>query len=153
MLRYKRDDIERLMCYLLYLSTDCPRDLTTAEPRFEPVPAHEEEAVRSALAHPNVWYLPCRYGGCSCHFRHAMSVELGFGEPEDWYQEDPENVQATMELHDFIAGLVAEGCAVDMVDFWGEPDDEAEATIDVSLSNVTREKLRFFEGHRFVFSP
>ena len=45
--------------------------------------------------------------GCSCTFRHLYSIELGFGEPVDWYPEEPDAIEATIQLASTIRRLAA----------------------------------------------
>jgi hypothetical protein len=37
------------------------------------------------------------------------SVPPGFGEPEDWFSEDPGDIEATNSVHDFFENLVTQG--------------------------------------------
>ena len=74
------------MCYSLYLSTSSSEDLA----------GHNSELLRLArldgtepegadlLRNQERWYVGSK-SGCSCTFRHLFSVELGFGEPVDWF--------------------------------------------------------------------
>ena len=50
-----------------------------------------------------------RRAGCSCTFRHLAGWELGFDEPQDWFPEEQDNLQATAELYRVIASLVQGG--------------------------------------------
>jgi hypothetical protein len=84
------------MCYQLVLSTDSPEDLSRhdddARVTFtRELPGVPEEAL---LAYPHRWFVGSRHG-CSCGFRHlhVSSVELGFGEPVDWYPEELDDVR------------------------------------------------------------
>jgi hypothetical protein len=144
------------MCYALLLSTDSPEDLA----------AHDQELVsfsrelpglpeESALAYPHRWYVRSRHG-CSCGFRHlhTSSVELGFGEPVDWYPEAADDLAATLAFVAVVRALCASGARIDCVDAWGGSEKSAPlaGTVEVDLASVPDRAFRFFEGHRFVFA-
>lgn len=140
---------------MLLLSTDTAEDLSL---RNDDLVSFSNElpllAERTLLAHPNQWFVGSR-GGCSCGFRHlhVSSVALGFGEPEDWFPEEPEDIEATLRLVAIVRELTEEGVKVDCIDAWGHSSDSASlaGTIDVDLSNMNDKAFRFFESHRFVF--
>jgi hypothetical protein len=141
------------MCYVLLLSTTSVEDLSqqnTELVRFTTeLPAIAEVAV---LQHANRWYVGSKTG-CSCTFRHLYSVELGFGEPVDWFEEDPEGIEATLSLIALIRRLVGRGEEVDCVDAWEHQAMHAVAgaVLDVDLSAVSDRQFRFFENHHFRF--
>lgn len=54
--------------------------------------------------------------GVQLHLSALLSVELGFGEPVDWYPEDEDELRATTELYRVIARLVSAGHQVDCLD-------------------------------------
>jgi hypothetical protein len=85
------------MCYAVYISTDSTEDLSKRNSelvRFEKVTDPNADPCTRLLDLPNQWYVGSKTG-CSCTFRHLMSVKLGFGEPEDWYPEEQDDVDAT----------------------------------------------------------
>ncbi len=143
------------MCYSVYLSTTSTEDLSKiTSPHFklkEAVRAEEGPSL-DLLEHPHKWYLVCRYGGCSCYFRHLETDEEPyFWAPQDWYPEDADDLESTAAFYDLIVRLIAEGHQVDVIDQW-ESDDPGELnTIPVSLNAVPRETFRFIADHRFVF--
>ena len=126
------------MCYTLLLSTSSDEDLNQ----------YNNELVRFSRALPSIadtdklkyrnkWYIGSK-AGCSCTFRHLYSIELGFGEPVDWYEEDPDAIEATVQLIGIIRGLASSGEDVDCIDAW-ERDKMfpvAESEIEVDLSQV-----------------
>jgi hypothetical protein len=138
------------------LSTNSPADLALRNGplvRFSrDMPGLPEERY---LEHEHKWFIGSRYG-CSCGFRHLAvgSVELGFGEPEDWYPEEAEDIQATLRVIAAIRQLVDAGAQVDCVDAWAHGQVEAAelaGSLGVDLAVVGDAAFRFFENHRFVF--
>lgn len=106
--------------YSIYLSTDCPRDLSAesfVHLRFEkagPLPLDEE--LKPALGHPHQWFLTRRaYGGCSCHFRHS-EYDPRFEPLQDWMPENEDDVLATREAYRVFRRLVADGYQLDLID-------------------------------------
>jgi hypothetical protein len=140
------------MCHITFLSTTAPDDFQGVDDdhfRLERVADDEGEEAARSLAFPHRWYVECRFGGCSCHFRNWLEENPPeFGAPEDWFEEDPEDVEATRAFYDFVAGLVAAGHEVDIVTVW--TGSVPRHTWDVSLSEVSREAFRFMDGFRFL---
>lgn len=144
------------MCYILTLSTDSSADLTAHNDELvvfdRTLPGIAEEAL---LAYPHMWYIGSR-DGCSCGFRHLaeQSVELGFGEPVDWYEEEAEDLEATRRLSAVIRALVGDGAKVDCIDAWNgsQRDPVLAGTVTVGLASVRDTAFRLFENHRFVFT-
>lgn len=142
---------------MLLLSTDAAEDLSLRNDDLvsfsNRLPALAEQKL---LSHPRQWFVGSR-DGCSCGFRHLYvgSVELGFGEPEDWFPEEPEDIEATLRLIAIVRALLDAGAKVDCIDAWAHSSDSAclAGTIDVDLSTVSDKSFRFFESHRFVFLP
>ena len=150
------------MCYSLYLSTNSSEDLTRYNSellnfkRLDPA----ENAGLLILRHRQRWYVGSK-SACSCTFRHLPSVELGFGEPVDWYPEDADELRATAELYRVITGLVSAGHLVDCLDIWegagAGPRDQVIRlkTISekvVNLDAVSETSFRLFENYHFVFA-
>jgi hypothetical protein len=142
------------MCYIVYLSTDSDRDLSPENRppllTFEKDPARPEPGC-GLLRHPHRRFVGAA-GACSCGFRHLHSIDLGFGPPQAWYPEDAENIEATKQFYDVVAGLLAAGNRVDCVAQWEATDADAIAHLDVDLAAVWREAFRFFEDHHFTFT-
>jgi hypothetical protein len=142
------------MCYVLLLSTTSDEDLArlnTELVRFErELPAIADVAK---LRHPHRWYVGSK-SGCSCTFRHALDANIGFGEPEDWCPEEPDNLAATLFLMAVIRRLVESGESLDCVNAWHHqaPAPAAETSLDVDLSKITDREFRFFENHCFSFT-
>jgi hypothetical protein len=107
------------------------------------------------LTHAFKWFVGSR-SGCSCDLRHlsAGSIELGFGEPEEWFPEESDEIDATRNFSEIVRNLVSLGEQVDCVDAWAS-DGQAAASlagdIEVNLSAIRDTEFRFFERHRFTF--
>ena len=142
------------MCYVLLLSTTSNEDLTV----------HNNELVRFSrdlppttdvvsLKYPRKWYIGSR-SGCSCSFRHLYSTELGFGEPVDWYEEQPEDVEATLQVIALIRQLVVGNELVDCIDVWEHQEMAPRPTrgLDVVLRTLRDGEFRFFENYHFTFT-
>lgn len=140
------------MCYSIYLSTDSNRDLSTENSdllRFKQETI--EEPIRSILQNEHQWYVGSQ-SGCSCTFRHLYSKELGFAEPVDWYQEDDDEIAATLFFVKIARQLVDQGYQLDCVDVWyGTAEDDIKER-QVNFKNMRDEEFRFFENYHFIFS-
>jgi hypothetical protein len=139
------------VCYSIYLSTDSDHDLSIGNSdlvRFkqESIP----EPYHSQLRHPNQWYVGSK-SGCSCTFRHLYSVELGFGEPVEWYEEDEPEIAATFIFIQVIRQILIQGFQVDCIDTWEGTQPEEIIEISVNLDDIGDEQFRFFENHHFLF--
>ena len=142
------------MCYLIYMSTDYGEDLSrhnSALIRFEKDFSNCEPEVLELLQYKYHWYIGSK-AGCSCTFRHLLSVELDFGEPVDWYEEQPDEIEATKIFYDVVASLISSGNRVDCMDIWSGAKKEQIKRLTVDLLSITRDTFRFFENHHFVFS-
>lgn len=142
------------MCYLLYLSTSSPENLTrrnSEQVRFRRPDAGDSLST-TPLANAQQWFVGSM-DGCSCRFRHLADGDLDFGEPQDWMEEDKGSIQATRELYRVIASLVHAGARVDCVDLWPASEPVEIKTMSVRLSEVSEEAFRLFENHHFVFEP
>ena len=146
------------MCYNILISTTTSSDLTqfnTPLVAFSKAPPNQSAA--SLLRHPNHWFLGSIYG-CSCGFRHLDrdNEDLGFSEPQDWWPEEQEAIDATLEIHDIFSTLLAQGEQLDCVDCWTE-DNEMEArsihgVADINLREIPRACFRFLGGRHMRFS-
>ena len=144
------------MCYLTLLSTSSDADLTVRNNELvqfsKSLPGIEEEKY---LEYPFKWYLGSKTG-CSCEFRRlcTQSVSLGFGDPEEWFPEEPDQIVATRHIASVIRSMVASGARVDCVDAWAHDPKVADplaGQIEVDLSEISDTQFRFFERHRFDF--
>ncbi|MBI5583345.1 MAG: hypothetical protein HY892_05950 [Deltaproteobacteria bacterium] len=142
------------MCYLVYLSTDSPKDLTERNSdlvRFEKVTEGHFDPGLALLAFPNQWYVGSK-SGCSCTFRHLhpSSIALGFSEPEDWYPEGRDELDATRELYAALSEILSSGARLDLLDRWEGSQPEDITTLVVSFDQVSPGAFRLFESHKFI---
>ncbi len=139
------------MCYEVYISTDSQEDLTTRNTellRFKKIVNPRSDSAIRLLDFPNHWYVGSK-SECSCTFRHLYSIELGFGEPVDWHQEEQDAIDATRELYATLTFLLSSGYGGDLLDVWHDTPSAAITTLDVSLSEVSEKAFRLFENHKF----
>ena len=146
------------MCNVIFFSTDISEDFSKLDTKlfrcYVP-PEDVIEMVRDALANPNTCYLACRYGGCSCHFRHAQrfSKDKSFrpATPED--DEDADNIESTEAFYDLCTRLVLEGHRIDIYDTWDGEEGVVEETREISVRDLSRDAFRFVEYCRIVLIP
>jgi hypothetical protein len=139
------------MCYSVYISTDSSEDLTKRNSeliRFEKITETNDDPCSRLLDFPNRWYIGSK-SGCSCTFRHLLSIELGFSEPVDWYKEEEDEINATRELYSTLDVLLSSGQQVDILDRWQGIRPEKIVVLDVSLDVVGEKTFRLFENHKF----
>lgn len=141
------------MCYMVYISTDSPTNLSERNSelvRFEKVTDQESDPCISVLEFQNKWVVGSK-SGCSCTFRHLYisSVELGFSDPEDWYKEEKDELDATRELYQTLNEILTSGYHLDLVERWEGSEPEDITTLDVSLDDVSETAFRMFEDHKF----
>lgn len=140
---------------MLLLSTDSKEDLALHNSELisfdRELPGLKEESL---LTLPEKWFVGSK-SGCSCSFRHLYvgSVELGFGEPEDWLPEAPEEIDATLSFISIIRKMVMHGAKVECIDAWSHDGENTnlDGSIEVNLSEIANSQFRFFENHRFSF--
>lgn len=139
------------MCYSVYISTDITEDLTAHNSelvRFERLSNSNDDPTTILLEHPDKWYIGSK-SGCSCTFRHLMSIELGFSDPVDWYIEEKDDIAATQELYSIFFKILSSGYRIDLVDSWQGAEPRDIKTLDVSLHDVSITAFRLFENHKF----
>ena len=143
------------MCHTVFISTTSDEDFSEIESDdfgiCQPRDETDGEALQ-LLAYPHRWYLESQYGGCSCHFRHALAG-AGFAPVEDWCPEDTDDIEATGHFYDLLQRVLAEGHQLDVVDLWNGAAEEEVRTIDVELSTVPRDHFRFLNGFRLELRP
>ena len=145
------------MCFMTILSTNSDYDLSLANNELiqfvKKLPGIPEEKY---LRFENKWLIASN-AGCSCNFRHLSggSIELGFGEPEAWLQEDNDTIEATRQIAANIRTLIQQGANVECFDAWAHGQSDAAALVDdiaVNLAEVSDAAFRFFEEHHFSFT-
>jgi hypothetical protein len=150
------------MCNVVYLSTTSTEDLAlrnTDFVRFSKDPEKMKWMTTEQskyLGFPQKWFVGSKTG-CSCTFRYLMPecVELGFGEPEDWFPESADSIQGTLQVISIIRELVAKEEQVDCVDFLSGGSNEVvplAGETEVNLRKIRDQDFRFFENYRFIFS-
>ena len=140
------------MCYVTYLSTTSDSNLKNNNSKlinFEKIADLNADPVITLLGFPNKWFAGSNLT-CSCEFRHLMSDDLGFGEPVDWYKEEPEEIAATKELYVVINSLISAGYEVDCVDRWEGAAPEDIKVLEVYLDEVSLAEFRLFENYKFI---
>ena len=139
------------MCYSVYISTDTSEDLTahnSESVRFERLSAPNNDSTTVLLEYPHKWYIGSK-SGCSCTFRHLMSIEIGFSDPVDWYKEEQEDIAATQELYSIFFKMLSSGYHIDLIDSWQGAQPRNIKMLDVSLNDVSITAFRLFENHKF----
>ncbi|MBC7751307.1 MAG: hypothetical protein H7Z73_06255 [Candidatus Saccharibacteria bacterium] len=138
------------------LSTSAKEDLSLYNNEFfQFSPDWEFMPEAKYLKFDNKWLVTAEFG-CSCGFRHLCggSVELGFGEPEDWFPETASTIESTRQVIALIRAIVEKGEHVDCVDGWCNDQEEAEpldGELDINLETIENLSFRFFENYRFNF--
>jgi len=141
------------MCYAVHISTNSPENLVDRNSelvRFEKVTDADSDTCIPLLDFPNKWHVGSK-SVCSCTFRHldSSAFDLGFSEPEDWYEEDQDDILATRKLYGTLSDILSSGYLVDIIDRWEGTQVQDIKTIDVSLDEVSERRFRLFEGFKF----
>jgi hypothetical protein len=142
---------------MTYISTDCEDDLsalTTDLVQFEKPSAEKQAPCPRILKHEHKWFVGSK-SECSCTFRHLLyeSVELGFNEPQDWFPEEADDIDATRRLYVILNDMVQRGYQVDLLDCWSGDENEDTASLDVSFGQIPVNHFRLFEGYLFDLKP
>lgn len=135
------------------MSTDFPGDLTQHNSiliNFNNHFSNFEPEIRDLLLYEYHWYVGSK-SGCSCTFRHLSSVEIGFGKPVDWYEENSDSIKATRIFYDVALSLISSGNTIDCIDIWSGTIKDQIKRLKVDLSTIKRDEFRFFENHHFIF--
>ncbi|NND66141.1 MAG: hypothetical protein HKN19_01020 [Halioglobus sp.] len=145
------------MCYLTVLSTTTDQDLTAFNAEgvcfSRDLPGIPQEQF---LRYPQQWYVGSAHG-CSCGFRHLMACnfsDLGFAEPVDWFEEDSEDIAATLSLVKALRQIAATGARLDCVDAWeGDSQDDAvlAGEVVVDFARISDPAFRLIEGYHLEF--
>ena len=141
------------MCYLVYMSTDFPGDLTQHNSILISFNKHFsdfEPEIRDLLLYKYLWYVGSK-SGCSCTFRHLSSVEIGFGKPVDWYPENSDAIKATRIFYNVALSLISSGNTIDCIEIWSGTTKDQIKRLKVDLLTIKRDEFRFFENHHFIF--
>ena len=139
------------MCYSVYISTDSLEDLSRRNStlvRFERVADATTAPCVTLLDFAHRWHVGSK-AGCSCTFRHATSVDLGFSDPVNWYPEEQDALDATQELYAVLMDLLASGYRVDLIDVWAGTQPRDITVLEVSLKETSSTAFRMFEDYKF----
>jgi hypothetical protein len=139
------------MCYSVYISTNSSQDFSIYNSElvyFEKMTDLSNNPCITLLEFSHKWYVGSRTG-CSCGFRHLASIEFGFSDPVDWYEEEQDDIEATSELYCVLLKLLSSGYHVDIVDLWQGTQPKDIITSDVSLDEISATEFRLFENHKF----
>ncbi len=141
------------MCNFVYISTDSPDDLKKYNSdlvKFEPIADPASVLCYSLLKNQNKWYVASK-SGCSCTFRHLLpeSLSLGFHEPESWFKEDKDEIDATCELYRVLMRILESGYKLELIDHWCDTSPDNIIPLDVNLDDVSEKEFRLFEDHKF----
>lgn len=148
------------MCFHVYLSTDSDEDLSRENSElvyFEKESIYFEkdtikESIVSMLEYNNKWYVGSK-SGCSCTFRHLLSydIDFGFSKPVDWYEEDEEDIAATLLFIKIVRNIIDRGNMVDCINIWTAANKEDILEKTINLKRIADNEFRFFENHHFRF--
>lgn len=143
------------MCNFILLSCDSDIDLTKLEPEWLCCQELGENKLAlnpevQYLSYANKWLITSQTSpGCGCGFRHEIHInhEMGFGEPEDWYDEDADDILATKAFYRVIKALVNQGYRVDSFDLFDNNDGITTLLdrLDVDTQDISADAFRFFE--------
>ena len=141
------------MCYMTMVSTTSERDLrefNTAYVQFARKLPEPPEA--SCLRYGNKWHLVSRQG-CSCGFRHLDqgNADLGFSPPVEWWPEENEDIEATLQAVSAFKAILGDGSKLDCIDSWERaPESEPKlcGELIVDLATLPNVSFRFLEGYR-----
>ncbi len=151
------------MCYVVHILTDAPDDLAAQSGTLIHFTRSNAAGLGETLvggadlvALPTVWSVTSQWD-CACTLRHVFANgqemtpddALWFGPPVEWYDEEPEELEATRELHAVLRGLTRAGHRVEVLDH-SHGDRAADLhTLDVDLEDVDADSFRLFSGYRF----
>ncbi len=141
------------MCYMTIISTTSDLDLSKFNSNDlvfdKEMPGVPEEDL---LKYPYRWFVGSAQG-CSCGFRHLMSQnfkDLGFAEPQDWFHEEPEDIEATLKLVSCFNKIASGGSGLECIDAWVSDDTKGRGlsgNVVVSLSEITQASFRLIENY------
>jgi hypothetical protein len=78
-----------------------------------------------------------------------MSIDLGFSDPVDWYEEEQDDIVATQELYSIFLKMLSSGYHIDLIDSWQGAQVREIKVLDVSLNDISNTAFRLFENHKF----
>lgn len=149
------------MCNFILLSCDANIDLKQYERDFIRLEIlTEDDLVKNPestyLSYPYKWLLTSKATpGCACGFRHVIHIyhDMGFGVPEDWQEEDDEDIAATKEFYLMVKDLNKQGIKVDSFDLFDHNEGKTNSLgkMEINTSHLDAEAFRFFEQMVFDY--
>lgn len=134
------------MCDYIVISTDSPEnlELLAHHSAYFSKDMHHLEPALSMLKHEHKYRLYEKVSRCGCGFR-TLDPNLGFIEPQDWLEEDKEELENTYFAYDNIKRLLQQGFEVDCIAIWTtqQPDDNIYDYNKINLNEITRDKFAF----------
>jgi hypothetical protein len=142
------------MCHIIFVGTNCPDDMAQFNDESLPFRMQRETSPSEFfefgpdLSH--VWSAS-RWGGCSCHFRtyHWVNEPFAFGPPEDWMQDEPDDLAATRHLYRCLTSLLKDGWRVEL--FCSQEDSPVPLRkLTVNLTTVSELDFLMNEGDHLI---
>lgn len=141
------------MCDFIVISTDSPEDLSKLDHDtacFSKDTGYETPL--ELLKYPNRYRLFVKAYPCGCFFR-MVDPNFGMIEPQDWSDEDDDELYNTYFAYDTIKRLLSEGYQVDCISIWTSQTEE-DSVVDygtVNLNKISRDEFAFLFQHYFTY--
>jgi hypothetical protein len=109
------------------------------------------------LKYHHKWYVGSSHG-CSCGFRHLMTAnfsDLGFSDPEEWFHENLEDIEATIKLVRIFKKVIESGSKLECIDSWThDPSDppNLSGNVIVNFTEVSETAFRLIENYHHEFT-
>lgn len=137
------------MCYQVFISTNSTEDLSLND--CDLVKFSKDlplQLLEESLMFENVWHIQSE-AVCSCSFRHLSSIELAFGEPEDWCPEEYTHIEATKKFTQILRAMLERGIKLDCINIWQDDTLKLDEipSMEVDLSTMKDTEFRFFENY------
>ncbi len=81
--------------------------------------------------------------------------DLGFAEPEDWFPEDQDDIEATLKVVNVFKTILSEGEKLECIDAWTSDSAVApnlSGTLEINFSQIPEAAFRFIENYQHEFS-
>ncbi len=81
-------------------------------------------------------------------------ADLGFADPVDWFEEEQEDIDATIRLVTVFKELVSNGSNLDCVDTWAGAENNSHQLLGevvVDFSKISATAFRLIEDFRHEF--
>ena len=132
------------MCYELYISANNPlkEQLKSEYVSFEQINDAQRNNLSSHLKHEFNYYIGSK-AGCSCSFRYWEN-DFGFTEPQDWTDEDPDDIKGTIALYKAIINLFPSSTLITIIPTWCGDDIPSQETELINLDSIAENKFIIF---------